>query len=89
VESAGFDVLRATYGFSAVFPAFAADRVVRSVRQRLGSSAAQGPADVVDLAPVSAPVEKALLALCRLDQRALTRRDLPFGSSVFLAGVRQ
>lgn len=89
VESAGFEVLRATYGFSAVFPAFAADRGVRSLRQRLGWSSRSGPEDVVDLAPVSPWVERALLALCRLDRRALARRDLPFGSSVFLAAAKR
>jgi SAM-dependent methyltransferase len=89
LESAGFDVLRATYGFSAVFPAFAADRMVRSLRHRFGSSGSQGPSDVVDLAPVSPLVEKVLLGLCRLDRRAMARRDLPFGSSVFLAAAKR
>ncbi|HEY3528567.1 MAG TPA: class I SAM-dependent methyltransferase [Nocardioides sp.] len=89
VRAAGFDVLRATYGFSAVFPAFAAERAMRAVQQRFGSSGATGPADVVDLPPVSPVVERVLLGLCSLDRRALVRRDLPFGSSVFLAAVRR
>jgi SAM-dependent methyltransferase len=89
VEAAGFEVLRATYGFTAVFPAFAADRAMRSLRQRLGASAADGPADVVDLPPVHPLVERALLGLCRLDRRALGRHDLPFGSSVFLAAEKR
>jgi SAM-dependent methyltransferase len=89
LESAGFDVLRATYGFTAVFPAFAGDRMVRSLRHRFGSSRSDGPSDVVELAPVSPLVEKVLLGLCRLDRRAMTRRDLPFGSSVFLAAAKR
>jgi SAM-dependent methyltransferase len=89
VSAAGFDVLRSTYGFSAVFPAFAAERAVRAVQHRIGSSGAQGPADVVDLPPVNPMLERVLLGLCRLDQRALARRDLPFGSSVFLAAVKR
>jgi SAM-dependent methyltransferase len=89
VSAAGFDVLRSTYGFSAVFPAFAAERAVRAVQHRVGSARAQGPADVVDLPPVSPMLERVLLRLCRLDQRALAHRDLPFGSSVFLAAVRR
>jgi hypothetical protein len=34
-------------------------------------------------------VEQVLMALCRWDQRVLARRDLPFGSSVFLAAVKR
>jgi SAM-dependent methyltransferase len=89
VQAAGFDVLRATYGFSAVFPAFAADRLLRSVRHRFGSSGPEGPSDVVDLAPVNPVLERALLGLSALDRRALARRDLPFGSSVFLAAAKR
>jgi len=36
---------------------------------------------------VSRAAERLLLGLCGLDRRALARRDLPFGSSVFLAAV--
>jgi len=89
VSAAGFEVLRSTYGFSAVFPAFAAERAWRAVQHRTGSSGAQGPADVVDLPTVSSPLERLLLGLCRLDRRALAHRDLPFGSSVFLAAAKR
>ena len=34
LEAAGFEVRRATYGFTGVFPAFAAERAVRAVRHR-------------------------------------------------------
>jgi SAM-dependent methyltransferase len=88
VREAGFDVVRATYGFAAVFPAFAAERAVRAVRQRLTSGRAGGPADIVDVPRVGARVERVLLGLCRWDERILGRRDLPFGSSVFLAAVK-
>jgi SAM-dependent methyltransferase len=84
VEAAGFEVLRATYGFAAVFPAFAAERALRLVQQRLGRER-RLPADSLDLPPVSSTVERALIGLCRVDERLLAHRDLPFGSSVFLA----
>ena len=87
LESAGFEVLRATYGFTGVFPAFAAERVVRAVRHRLARGQG-GPADVVDVPHVGPELERILLGLCRWDARMLARRDLPFGSSVFLAAVK-
>jgi hypothetical protein len=71
-----------------VFPAFAAERAVRTVQQRFGRSARTQPADVVDLPPVGRATERVLLGLCGLDRRALAHRDLPFGSSVFLAAVK-
>jgi SAM-dependent methyltransferase len=89
VGAGGFRVLRATYGFTAVFPAFAAERALRAVQNRFGSSGPAGPADVVDLPPVPPVVERMLLGLCRVDRRALESRDLPFGSSVFLAAVKR
>ena len=36
VEGAGFRVLRATYGFAAVFPMFAAERAIRRLRRARG-----------------------------------------------------
>jgi hypothetical protein len=38
---------------------------------------------------VNRSLERVLLGLCRLDRRALALRDLPFGSSVFLAAVKR
>lgn len=87
VTDAGFEVVRATYGFAGVFPAFAAERAVRHLQHRFGRAGRTEPADVVDLPPVSRAAERLLLGLCGLDRRALARRDLPFGSSVFLAAV--
>jgi SAM-dependent methyltransferase len=86
-ESAGFEVRRATYGFTGVFPAFAAERAVRAVRHHF-SRGRSGPADVVDVPQVGPALERILLALCRWDARMLAHRDLPFGSSVFLAAVK-
>lgn len=82
VERGGLDVLRATYGFSSVFPFFVAERALRRVRQR-GGSEPQG------LSPVSPILERLLLGLTGLDRWVLSRRDLPFGSSVFLAAVKR
>ncbi len=87
VEAAGFEVLRATYAFGAVFPAFAAERALRRMQHRLGYGPG-GPADVVDLPAVPRLAERVLVGLCRIDRRVLARGDLPFGSSVFLAAVR-
>ena len=87
LEDAGFAVRRATYGFAGVFPMFVAERAVRAARHRFARRTHR-PADVVDVPQVGPGVERILLGLCRLDERVLTHRDLPFGSSVFLAAVR-
>jgi SAM-dependent methyltransferase len=79
VERAGFDVLRASYGFAGVFPMFAADRLLRRVRRGSGASADQR-------LPEPGPmVENVLLTLSRAEARWLQARDVAFGSSVFLA----
>ena len=88
VEEAGFAVQRATYGFSSVFPIFAGERLLRRVRGRLTRRDPEGPADVVDVPDVGAGLERMLLRLCRIDESVLASRDLPFGSSVFLAAVK-
>jgi SAM-dependent methyltransferase len=88
LEAAGFEVRRATYGFAGVFPAFAGERALRGLRHRLSRRRTAGPADVVDVPEVGTTVERVLLGLCRWDERVLAHRDLPFGSSVFLAAVR-
>ena len=85
LHAAGFDVTRATYGFATVFPLFAAERLARKVTRR----GAEGPVDIVEVPQVPRPVNTALTAMCRLDGRLLPRRDLPFGSSVFLAATRR
>ena len=80
VRAAGFDVRRCSYGFAGVFPAFAAERLVRRVRR---------PATSSDSLPQPSPaVERALLGVSRVEARWLRRRDLPFGSSIFLAGEK-
>jgi SAM-dependent methyltransferase len=87
LEDAGFEVRRATYGFAGVFPMFVAERAVRGARHRLARRTHR-PADVVDVPEVGPVLGKVLLGLCRWDERVLARRDLPFGSSVFLAAVK-
>jgi SAM-dependent methyltransferase len=84
VERAGLQLLRASYGFTSVFPAFAVERLLRRLRER-GETGPTGPADVVGVPDLPPPVERMLMALTRVDQRLLARRDLPFGSSVLLA----
>ena len=81
VEAAGFVVDRCTYGFAGVFPVFAAERAVRRLRRRPNA-----PAD--GLPRVSPAQDRVLMGLSRVERRVLRRRDLPFGSSVFLAAHR-
>jgi len=76
VTGAGYSVRRVSHGFAGVFPFFAAERVLRRVRP-----AASG----ATLPEVSPTLERLFLGLSRTEARLLTRRDLPFGSSVFLA----
>ena len=84
VERAGFVTDRVTYGFASVFPMFAAERAARRLTRRR----APGPADIVKLPQLPGPLNSALLGLSRIDRAVLARRDLPFGSSVFLAATR-
>ena len=78
VDAAGLRVDRSTYAFMGVFPLFAADRIRRRLRPP-GEPRAQ------KLDEVGTLTERMLLGLSRVDARLLRRRDLPFGSSVFLA----
>jgi SAM-dependent methyltransferase len=87
LRASGFEVHRATYVFAAVFPMFAAERLLRRLRHRL-SRRQEGAADIVAVPQPPASVERALLALCRLDERWLARRDLAVGSSVVLAAEK-
>lgn len=77
VQDAGFRVRRASYAFAGVFPMFAAERVSRRVRRPSTGDAA--------LPQVSPSVQRLLLGLCGAEARVIAHRDLPFGSSVFLA----
>ncbi|QBR93655.1 class I SAM-dependent methyltransferase [Nocardioides euryhalodurans] len=80
VEAAGFDVRRCTHGFAGVFPLFAVERLLRRVRR-------SAPAD--DGLPQPSPtVERLMLGASRVEQWVLRRRDLPFGSSIFLAAEK-
>lgn len=79
VEGAGFEVRRATYAFAGTFPLFAAERLKRRLTRSQPDEGLPEP---------SPTVEKVLLGLCRVDERLLRSRDLPFGSSVLLAAVR-
>jgi SAM-dependent methyltransferase len=83
VEGAGLNVRRSTYAFAGVFPFFAAERVARRLRRgRGGDPAAQG------LPRVPSTIDRVLTGLSSAEARALRRRDLPFGSSVFLAAEK-
>jgi SAM-dependent methyltransferase len=82
VERAGLRVERATHAFAGVFPLFAAERLSRRLTRR----SHEVPDDL--LPEVSPAVDRLLTRLCRLDERVLARRDLPFGSSVLVAATK-
>jgi SAM-dependent methyltransferase len=82
VEAAGLTVRRSTYAFAGVFPLFAAERVARRLRRRRGGDGEQG------LPQVSPTLDRVLTGVSSAEARALRRRDLPFGSSVFLAAEK-
>ena len=64
---------------------FAVERLARRVRRPRAHAAE----DIVALPQVPETLNRALLGLSRLDRRVLRRRDLPFGSSVFVAATRR
>ncbi len=80
VEASGLHVVRATYAFGGVFPIFLAERARRRVAPNAESD--------TRLPRVSTLADRVLMGLCAADVRVLRRRDLPFGSSVFLAAVK-
>jgi SAM-dependent methyltransferase len=80
VEGAGLTVERSTYAFGAVFPFFLAERVLRRIRH-----SGKAPESRSRLTPVPPVLDRLLMRLCRGERRVLSRQDLPFGSSVFLA----
>lgn len=82
VERAGLQVDRATYGFSAVFPMFAAERLARRLTR--GLRAGEEPTEQ-RLPQVSPLLDRVLVGLSMAEARVLRDHDLPFGSSVFLA----
>ena len=79
VEAAGLRVERSTYAFAAVFPVFAAERLVRRLRRTPSADR---------LPRVSPRQDRTLRALSRAECRVLRRHDLPFGSSVLVAAVK-
>lgn len=85
VTAAGFEILRATYAFTGTFPFFAADRLRRRASERRSRDRPRDLAEVARLPDVPVAVERVLLGLSALDRRILSRRDLPFGSSVVVA----
>lgn len=75
LTAAGFEVERVSYLFAGTFPAFVAERGLRKLRDRAGRRSELLPT-------VPSRIESVLMGLSRLDERALRRGDLPFGSSV-------
>jgi SAM-dependent methyltransferase len=75
-------VLRCTYAFGAVFPFFAAERILRRVRRGSEPSAGRLP----EVSPV---MDKVLTRLSRAEQHVIRRHDVPFGSSVLIAAVKR
>jgi SAM-dependent methyltransferase len=88
VRAAGLHVERATYAFTSVFPLFAAERLARRARDRVWRRRPGAPADIVSLPEVSPLLERVLIGLTALDRTLLGSHDLPFGSSVLVAGSK-
>ena len=88
LESEGLQVERATYAFTSMFPLFAAERMVRRLRQLIASRGPRAAEDVVSLPPTAGWMDRILLALGRWDERLLKRLDLPFGSSIVAAATK-
>ncbi|MGH3360613.1 MAG: hypothetical protein ACRDO7_17550, partial [Nocardioidaceae bacterium] len=82
VERAGLTVDRATYAFGAVFPLFVAERTVRRARRRPDRAGA------ARLTAVPPAMERLLMWLCSAERSFLASRNLPFGSSVFVAASK-
>lgn len=85
----GVTVERATYVFASTFPLFAAERLARRMKERAGL----GPAPLADgevpsLPSVPPALDKVLMGLSAVDQKLLSTRDLPFGSSVVVAATK-
>ncbi len=89
LRGAGFEVDRATYAFTSVFPFFATERLARRAFARISTPHDGGPADIAGVPNLAPSVERLLVGLTRLDARLLSRQDLPFGSSVFVAATRR
>ncbi len=81
IENGGLVVERATYGFGGVFPFFVLERALRRLRPPT-------PADAKKLPSVSPTMDRILMGLTHAECKVLGSRDLPFGSSVFLAAVK-
>jgi SAM-dependent methyltransferase len=74
LEGAGFEIERISYFHSWLLPVAWTFRKLRALTGRTESA---------DDFPVPAPVNRTLLAVCRLELWLMSRYDLPFGLSVF------
>ncbi len=84
-RDAGMEVERVTHAFAAVFPMFAAERLARRVRDAVRRRPSRvSAADVVEVPQLAGWADRLLGRMCRLDERLLSRVDLPFGSSVLI-----
>ena len=81
VAETDLTVVRSTYAFGAVFPFFAAERVVRRVRRNSDTSPNRLP-------QVSPTMDKVLMGLSGVETKVIRRHDIPFGSSVLVAAVK-
>lgn len=74
LEGSGFHVERLTYFHSWLLPVAWVFRKLRALTGRTESA---------DDFPVPAPLNRALLGVCRLELWLMSRRDIPFGLSLF------
>lgn len=73
----GFRVERCGYGFALTFPFFVGDRLAQRLRRETPTDAR--------LPRLPGVLERALLALCRVEALLLPKVPMPFGSSVLAA----
>jgi 2-polyprenyl-3-methyl-5-hydroxy-6-metoxy-1,4-benzoquinol methylase len=88
LEASGFEVLRLTYFFTPLFFAAGAVKLVRS-----GVALVREPSEpraFTDLVETRAPsaLTNAMLRVLRVERRFLTRRDVPFGTSLLCVARR-
>jgi SAM-dependent methyltransferase len=82
IDQTDLHVLRCTYAFGAVFPFFAAERIVRRLRGASGQEANRLP-------EVSPLMDKVLMGLTCVEQKVIRNHAIPFGSSVLVAAVKR
>ena len=81
---AGLTVTRLTHAFPVFFPVIAAVRLLRKVEAANGAGPLQS-----DLSTLPRWLNRVLLTIARLEQRAIRHADAPFGSTILLVARKR